>query len=99
MMVQSRQSRPPAKNIILVADFDGPEPQNYRVTETVLTHLHAVLEPYDDVEIEALWRAITEMEGSLTARAEGEKHKAAVVIWGWHGVTAEAVPLSVHFEV
>ncbi len=94
-----QQARPPTKVILLVADFDGPEPQKYRVTETVLTRLRAALEPYDDVQVETLGRAITEAEGSATARAEGEKRKAAIVIWGWYGATAEAVPLSVHFEV
>ena len=94
-----RQAQPPSKVILLVADFDGPEPQKYRVTETVLTRLRTALKPYDDVEVEALGRAITEAEGSAAARAEGEKRQAAIVIWGWYGATEEAVPLSVHFEV
>jgi tetratricopeptide (TPR) repeat protein len=94
-----RQYRPPDKIILLVADFDGPDPQKYRVSETVLTRLRAALEPYPDVRVEALGRAITEAEGSDAARAEGEKHKAAIVIWGWYGATAETVPLSVHFEL
>jgi tetratricopeptide (TPR) repeat protein len=94
-----QQAQPPDKVILLVADFDGPEPQKYRVTETVLARLRAALEPYDDVQVQALGRAITEAEGSAAARAEGEKRQAAIVLWGWYGATAEAVPLSVHFEV
>ncbi len=94
-----QQSRSPDKVIILIANFDGPEPQNYRVTETVLARLRAALEPYDDVQIEPLGRAITEAEGSAVARAAGEEHEAAIVIWGWYGATEEAVPLSVHFEL
>ena len=90
---------PPTKVILLIADFEGPEPQKYRVTETVLARLRAALEPYKDVRIEALGRAITEAEGSDVARAEGEKRKAAIVLWGWYGATAEAVPLSAHFEI
>jgi len=94
-----QQARPPDKVILLVADFDGPEPENYRVTETVLARLRAALEPYDDVQVEALRRPITEAEGGDVARAEGEKRKAAIVTWGWYGATAEAVPLSVNFEI
>ena len=31
----------PAKNIIvLVADFDGPDPKNYRVTESIIEQLN-----------------------------------------------------------
>ena len=40
-----QQARPPDKVILLVADFDGPEPEKYRVTETVLARLRAALEP------------------------------------------------------
>ncbi|MFB0535167.1 MAG: tetratricopeptide repeat protein [Anaerolineae bacterium] len=102
-----QQAQPPDKVILLVANFDGPEPEKYRVTETVLARLRAALEPYDDVKVEALGRVIKESEvdketgkmGIAAARAKGEKRKAAIVIWGWYGVTAEAVPLSVHFEV
>lgn len=94
-----QQFRPPTKVIILVANFNGPEPEKYRMTETVMTSLRAALKAYDDVEVKALGQAITEAEGSAVARAEGEKHKAAIVIWGWYGMTAEVVPLSVHFEV
>jgi tetratricopeptide (TPR) repeat protein len=92
-----KRARPPIN--LLVADFDGPELQKYRVTETVLNKLRQALEPHDDVQVEALGRAITEAEGSAVAHAEGKKRRAAIVIWGWYGVTAEAVPLSVHFEV
>lgn len=93
------QAQPPTKVILLVSNFEGPEPQKYRVTETVLARLRQALEPYRDVEIQALGRAITEAEGSAVARAEGQKRKAAIVLWGWYGVTADVVPLSVHFEV
>ena len=40
-----------------------------------------------------LGRAISETGGSAAARAEGDKHKAAIVIWGWYGVTQEVVSL------
>jgi tetratricopeptide (TPR) repeat protein len=93
-----QQAQPATKAIILVANFDGPDPQKYRVTETVLSRLHAALEPYDDVQLEALGRVITEAEGSAAARAEGERRKATIVIWGWYGTT-DPMPLSVHFEM
>jgi tetratricopeptide (TPR) repeat protein len=90
---------PPDQVIISVADFDGPEPQKYRVTETVIERLRSATKEYDDVQIVALNQTITEQQGSEAARVIGEKHKATIVIWGWYGVTQETVPLSVHFEV
>jgi len=93
------EAQPPTKIILLIADLDGPDPKKYRVTETVLARLRTELELYEDVQVVALGWCITEAEGSAAARAEGEKRKAAVVIWGWYGVTAEAVSISVHFDV
>jgi tetratricopeptide (TPR) repeat protein len=93
------QSLPPEKVIILVADFAGPKPEEYAVTNAVLNNLRHALKSYDDVQIEALGRVITEGEGSAVARAEGDKRKATITIWGWYGTPGVAVPLSVNFEV
>lgn len=90
----------PAKNVIvLVADFDGPDAKAYRVTDTVIGQLRQAAKRYADIEVQALDRSITEQEGSAVARTEGEKRKAAIVIWGWYGTPGDVVPLSVHFEV
>lgn len=86
--------------IILVADFEGPDPEKYRVTETILNNLHSATEEYSNVKVQALNKPITEKEGSEVARDEVEKYKAtSIVIWGWYGKTEETVPISVHFEV
>lgn len=89
----------PKKLILLVADFNGPDPQKYGVTENVLHRLRQALRQYKDAEIRPLGRAITEVEGSESARSEGTKRKAAIVIWGWYRATSQAVQLSVNFEV
>ena len=94
-----KQKRPSKKVTILVADFDGPEPEHYGVTESVFNNLRLALEPYDDVQIKALGRSITEVEGSAVAHSEGEKNKATIVIWGWYRTPGKVVPMSVNFEV
>ena len=89
----------PQKTLVLVAEFDGPSPSHYRVTETILGNLQAELAVYDDVVVAALGRAISTAEGSEVARQEGERRRASVIVWGWYGITEEAVPVSVRFEV
>lgn len=89
----------PDEMVVLVANFDGPSSQEYRVTDIVLHRLTTALESYDDVRIIPLDRTITEAGGSMAARAEGQKQNATIVIWGWYGLTEAKVPLSVHFEV
>jgi len=85
--------------IVLIAKFDGPEPEKYRVTETVLTRLRTTLKPYEKVVVMTLDRTITAIEGSEEARAEGKKHSASIVIWGWYGATEKVVPVSINFEI
>jgi tetratricopeptide (TPR) repeat protein len=90
----------PNQVIILVADFEGRDAQDYRVTENILVQLEAAVRPYTYVTVAALGRAITHREGGRTlARAEGERRNATIIIWGWYGKTAEKVQISVNFEV
>jgi len=96
VITSTNNTVPPIKTIILFANFDGPEPQKYRVTEDVWESLELALQNLDDVQLERVEKSF---KTSSEAIAEGEKRKATIVIWGWYGVTAQAVSLSVHFEV
>ena len=89
-------SRPTQDFIILVAKFDGPKPQEYRVTETIVANLENATEEYSHVKIEALEKSLN---NKSNARKEGKRQKAALVIWGWYGKTEEKVPISVNFEL
>jgi len=86
------------KVVVLIADFDGPDPNNYRVTEQLVVELNASLQDYDDVIIQPLNRTITEQEGSQTARQLGERYHADLVLWGWYGLTGSDVLLTLHVE-
>ena len=94
-----QQKLPPDKVLVLVANFDGTNPENYRVTETVLSTIKEAVVNYADVEVKPLGKTITEAEGSDIARQIGKEEKATILIWGWYGVTKEVVPLSVHVEM
>lgn len=89
----------PGGNVVLIAEFDGPEKQNYRVTETILNQLREQTKDRSDIDIVALGDSITEQDGSKIAREIGEQRDALVVIWGWYGKTENAVPISINFEV
>jgi tetratricopeptide (TPR) repeat protein len=93
------RSLPPTNILLLVANFDGPNQQNYQVTETLLRNLRSATEAYTDVKVQALNQTITEQQGSDFARANGEQRKAAIVIWGEYGVTPTDVQISVHYEL
>ncbi len=90
------QSLPSKDIIVLVADFEGPDLKNYRVTKNIYDRLSNATKKYSDVRIQRLNQVVSESE---IARSEGEKHKATIVIWGDYGVTDVAVQISTRFEV
>ena len=91
------QNRPTDKVTILVADFDGPEPKKYRVTENLLRELQDASHAYKDMEIRALGKTITEQEGSDKAREESQR--STIMLWGNYGLTSERVQITLHFEI
>jgi len=93
------KSRPSDKIIILVADFEGPDPKNYRVTETIIEQLREATQEYSDVWVKTLNETITAQQGSEVARTKGKKEKASIVLWGWYGKTEEKALISIHFEL
>lgn len=88
------------KVIILVANFDGPDPQQYRVTEHIIEQLKAATKKYSDIEIQPLADTITVQQGgSEIARDIGTKRKASIVLWGWYAANADASSVHTYFEV
>lgn len=88
---------------ILVANFSGPDQQNYLVTEKIIQGLRAATSGYSDISVQPLGETITEQTGSkggsAYARDIGTKRKAGIVLWGYYGVTPEQVDINVYFEV
>jgi tetratricopeptide (TPR) repeat protein len=88
---------------ILVANFRGPDPENYLVTDKIIQGLRAATSGYSDISIQPLGETITEQTGSkggsAYARDLGTKRKAGIVLWGYYGVTREQANISVYFEV
>jgi tetratricopeptide (TPR) repeat protein len=91
--------RKPGTVRILVATFDEVSQPNYKVTDLILANLRAALNEYPDTEVLATDRVVIEKDGSETAIKIGEAYDASIVIWGWYGLTENAVPLGVHFEI
>lgn len=84
---------PPDGTTILVARFDGPDPQRYQVTDDVISRLRDLEQEVgeaiqegsiraDPVKIVPLKRTITTEDGQALAVREGAKRKASMVIWG-----------------
>lgn len=93
------QSLPSDKIIILLADFDGPNKNKYRVTGNIKDQLEKATKKYPDVKIELFDETITYEQESDHAHEIGEKRKASIVLWGEYTVNEENVQIIAHFGV
>ena len=84
---------------VLVAEFDGPDPKNNRVTDTILQKLQQAAGNSQTLQILPLKQAISQAEGKDKARKLGKAQNADIVIWGWYGKTQEKATVSVNFEM
>jgi tetratricopeptide (TPR) repeat protein len=87
-----------SKIVILVSNFDGPDPQNFRVSDILITKLEDGLKNYNDVALITVNDDITAQEGSQAARQLGKRYQADYVLWGWYGVTNSNALLTLHVE-
>jgi len=84
---------------VLLAEFDGLDAKNYRLTETILQNLQDATKNYPTVKILPLKQAISQQEGKDKARELGKNENADIVIWGWYGKTQQKAAVSVNFEI
>jgi hypothetical protein len=64
------------KTIIVVSDYDGLDPQKYRVTDIILEKLHKLAQEFKDIDIVFVPEKITEKNGTQYARRIGVKKKS-----------------------
>lgn len=83
---------------LVITRFDGPNPEQYRVTDLLIANLRSATSEFADVEIIPLDTIITESEGSQKAREIAAQKYADIVVWGWYGVTNSDVLVNVHVE-
>lgn len=86
------------KVIALIANFDGTNPKEYRVTDQIINNLNENISGYSDIVIRPLGTTISEQQGSEYARKQGKKYRADFVIWGWYGVNDSKALITLHFE-
>lgn len=87
-----------SKTIILLTNFQGPNPESYLVNEKLYKELKESLTKYSDVLIQTTSDSISETENSPIARKLGEQYRADLVLWGYYGVTSSNVLITIHFE-
>jgi len=90
---------PSHKTIIMVANFESLDGQNYGVAEKIIEDLRRETMQYGDVEIRGLNMSITARDGAERARLIGAEHQVTILLWGWYRKTNENVLVSTHVEI
>jgi hypothetical protein len=92
-------NRPTNKIIILVADFQSLDGQNYGVTEKIIEQLRDAVKPFPSIEIQGLKQTIVVQDGSAAARVIANEKKAAILLWGGYRKMQENVWITTHIEI
>jgi len=96
-----KQQKLEQKIIVAIADFYGPDQDNYQITPDLIGKISDVLKNNNvqDTEVIPLMQVITEANGgSGLARELGEKKLADLVIWGRYSIDDEDVFLTMYVE-
>jgi tetratricopeptide (TPR) repeat protein len=88
------------KVVVVVANFQGPDKDNYQIYDDLVSRLKRSSAGYKDTIIVPL-RDITirEDDGSTYARELGKAHRADLVIWGRYGVINKEERIIINIEV
>ncbi len=89
-------NKPTSDITILLADFDGPEPQKYGVTQFLVENIRKSTENLEDVNIIVLNQSITATQGFQRATELGKAAKADLIIWGWYVATEQGISVTYH---
>lgn len=91
-----QETSDPGKLVVLIADFQGPSPQEYGVTQIIYDQLEMALNKYADTQLIRLYEYIGTRE---EARAKGKEHHAFIVLWGTYIANEKSVRLTVNFDI
>lgn len=86
------------KFIVLIATFDGPKPQSFRVTETIRSRITTALRDFPDTLIVSLEATFKQATGSGEARRIARRFGASLVLWGWYGATRTDARVTINVE-
>ena len=95
LLIQHRQALQ-EKLVVLIATFEGPE-EVYGLRNEIIEKLNADFPNDTEVEIVKISEMITPDQGSIYARALGERYMADVVLWGWYRPTQNP-NITIHIE-
>lgn len=82
--------------VILIADFDGPDPQKYGVSQFFAEKITEITKSFNYVHVVTLGHPITATQGLSTAANIAKQEKADIVIWGWYVATDAGINVTYH---
>lgn len=93
---------PPDKFVILIADFEGPKPEDYQIRDVLQNGNNGVgglNEVANDYSADLLVKYTCAIKGSESALRIGKDHNASLVLWGGYSLNDETVRITVHFDM
>lgn len=87
------------KFTLLVANFEGPDPKKYRVSETLIEELNQFSKSISDFKVIPLDTTITTQQGNGPALELLDKHNGNLIIWGWYTALDSTAKVKCYFAL
>lgn len=89
-------NKPPKDVVVLILEFDGPEPQKNGVTQFFVEKISQITKGINYVEIITSNQIISSRDGYITANKLGIQNNANIVVWGWYVATEQGINVTYH---
>lgn len=94
---QLNQSISPSDGIvILVANFEGPDPNRYGVTQFITEQTREAISKIQKVQVKTLEETITATQGPGRAIEIAQNNNANILIWGWYVASETGISVTYH---
>lgn len=91
------ENKPSNEIVVLVADFDGPDPKKYGVTQFLAEEINdGIIGTFNDVKTTMLNETITASEGYKRAIDLAKIHNAEMIVWGWYVASDNGISVTYH---
>ena len=87
------------KFTLLIANFEGPDPKKYRVSETLIEELNQFSKSISHFEVIPLDTTITTQQGNGPALELLDRYNGNLIIWGWYTTLDSTAKVKCYFAL
>jgi tetratricopeptide (TPR) repeat protein len=91
-----KANQPNDELVVLIANFDGPDPHKYGVSQFLNERINEGLNGIRNIRVEMLNETVSGTQGPEAALEITRQKKASLIVWGWYVATGQGINVTYH---